>query len=149
MSECLPLIKKIPVTSDAIALFEGLSSRPYSFLLDSGLLVPELGRYSIMGADPFLVLRSRGKRIRLEREGKSTSFVGHPLARLKNLLARCRLAPGSHPLPFGGGAVGYFSYDLGRMLEKLPALAADDLADAFMRRRFASTPSSSAASFIL
>jgi len=127
MSVYLPLIKKIPVTSDAITLFEGLSSCPYSFLLDSGLLVPELGRYSIMGADPFLVLRSRGKRIRLEREGKSTSCVGHPLARLKNLLARYRLAPGSHPLPFGGGAVGYFSYDLGRMLEKLPALAKDDL----------------------
>ncbi|MEW6425555.1 MAG: aminodeoxychorismate synthase, component I, partial [Bacillota bacterium] len=63
MSECLPMIKKIPVTSDVLALFEGLSSRPYSFLLDSGLIVPELARYSIMGADPFLVLRSRGKRL--------------------------------------------------------------------------------------
>ncbi|MEW6274111.1 MAG: aminodeoxychorismate synthase component I [Bacillota bacterium] len=127
MSECLPLIKKIPVTSDVLALFEGLSSRPYSFLLDSGLIVPELARYSIMGADPFLVLRSRGKRLWLERDGKSTSLVGHPLVKLKNLLARYRLAPGSHPLSFGGGAVGYFSYDLGRVLEKLPALAADDL----------------------
>ncbi|MCL6448830.1 MAG: aminodeoxychorismate synthase component I [Armatimonadetes bacterium] len=127
MSLRLPLIKSIPATSDVPALFAGLSSRPYSFLLDSGLIVPELGRYSIMGADPFLLLRSRGERVWLEREGKTTFFAGHPLEKLKTLLARYRLGQGSCPLPFGGGAVGYFSYDLGRMLEKIPALAADDL----------------------
>ncbi|MGB9803973.1 aminodeoxychorismate synthase component I, partial [Desulfofundulus sp.] len=38
-----------------------------------------------------------------------------------------RLPPGSCPLPFCGGAVGYFSYDLGRVLEKMPSLAVDDL----------------------
>jgi anthranilate/para-aminobenzoate synthase component I len=29
-------------------------------------------------------------------------------------------------LPFTGGAIGYFSYDLARRFERLPALAADD-----------------------
>ncbi|MDK2888937.1 MAG: para-aminobenzoate synthetase component [Thermoanaerobacter sp.] len=127
MPVCLPLIKKIPVTADVLALFEGLSSRPYSFLLDSGLIIQGLGRYSLMGADPFLVLRSRGKRLWLEREGETTLLAGHPLEKLKDLLAHYRLPPGSCPLPFGGGAVGYFSYDLGRVLEKMPSLAVDDL----------------------
>ena len=29
-------------------------------------------------------------------------------------------------LPFAGGALGYFAYDLGRRLEKLPSIASDD-----------------------
>jgi len=41
--------EKHPGNIRRTGLFAGLSSRPYSFLLDSGLLVPELGRYSIMG----------------------------------------------------------------------------------------------------
>lgn len=127
MAKYLPLIDKIPVTPNVPALFEVLSHRTYSFLLDSGLIIPELGRYSIMGADPFLVLRSREKRLWLERKDKTTLLAGHPLEKLKELLARYRLAPDSCPLPFCGGAVGYFSYDLGRILEKLPSLAVDDL----------------------
>jgi para-aminobenzoate synthetase component I len=34
--------------------------------------------------------------------------------------------PGSETSPFLGGLVGYLSYDLGRRLERIPALAADD-----------------------
>jgi len=30
-------------------------------------------------------------------------------------------------IPFAGGAIGYFSYDLGRKIEKLPTLAKDDI----------------------
>ncbi|MGB9905140.1 MAG: aminodeoxychorismate synthase, component I, partial [Desulfotomaculales bacterium] len=67
----LPIFQKLSLEADVTALFAGLSSRPYSFLLDSGLLVPGLGRYSLLGADPFLVLRSRGRRIRLEQRGKN------------------------------------------------------------------------------
>lgn len=123
----LPLLQKLPLEADVPALFEGLSSRPYSFLLDSGLLVSGLGRYSLMGADPFLVMRSRGKRIWLERQGKKTALAGAPLQKLKTLLNRYRFLPVGSPLPFCGGAVGYFSYDLGRILEKLPSTAEDDL----------------------
>ncbi|SHE52922.1 para-aminobenzoate synthetase component 1 [Desulfofundulus australicus DSM 11792] len=123
----LPLIKKLPVTADVPALFESLSSRPYSFLLDSGIIVRGLGRYSLMGADPFLVLRSKGKRLWLEYQGKRKSLAGHPLEKLKNLLNRFHLPQGICPLPLCGGAVGYFSYDLGRLLEKMPSLTVDDL----------------------
>jgi len=124
----LPIFQKLSLEADVPVLFAGLSSRPYSFLLDSGLLVPGLGRYSLLGADPFLVLRSRGRRIRLERRGESIVAAAHPLQKLKSLLNSWRLfPPAGFPLPFCGGAVGYFSYDLGRVLEKLPSSAVDDL----------------------
>ncbi|WP_243137277.1 aminodeoxychorismate synthase component I [Desulfofundulus thermobenzoicus] len=123
----LPLMEKISLPANVPALFERLAARPYSFLLDSGLIMPGLGRYSLMGANPFLVLYSRGERLWLEREGKITLDCGHPLDKLKKVLARYRLHPENCHLPFCGGAVGYFSYDLGRVLEKLPSLATDDL----------------------
>ena len=127
MPHRFPLIKKIPVAADELTLFAGLAPRPYSFLLDSGLSVPGLGRYSLIGADPFLVFHSRGKRLWVERKGAGCLAFGHPLSKLKELLASYRLAPGSCPFPFCGGAAGYFSYDLGRVLEKIPSQAADDL----------------------
>jgi para-aminobenzoate synthetase component 1 len=37
------------------------------------------------------------------------------------------MAPNSSPIPFTGGAVGYFSYDLCHFIERLPATAIDDL----------------------
>ena len=37
------------------------------------------------------------------------------------------LDKGALPIPFQGGAVGYFSYDLGRFIERLPVKAVDDL----------------------
>lgn len=49
----------------------------------------------------------------------------HPLQLLREALGAPRPAiPG---LPFSGGAMGYFSYDLGRCNEYLPSLAEDDL----------------------
>lgn len=127
MSAHLPLVEKTAFTPDVVALFERLAARPYSFLLDSALVVPGLGRYSIMGADPFLVLRSKGRRVWLVHRGRVSSSSGHPLEKLRELLTRFKLAPLDLPFPFSGGAVGYFSYDLGRMLERLPSLALDDL----------------------
>ncbi|MGB9803862.1 MAG: aminodeoxychorismate synthase, component I, partial [Desulfofundulus sp.] len=84
----LPLIEKIMVTTDVPTLFERLASRPYSFLLDSGLIVQGLGRYSLLGSDPFLVLHSREKNLWLEREGNTILSTGHPLEKLRDLLAR-------------------------------------------------------------
>jgi len=120
-----PLFRKLAVEADAARLFEPLRALPYPFLLESSLPVEGLGRWSIMGADPPLVLRSRDDRIRMEDGGRSHTFYGDPLRELRHLLHSFRLPPG--PLPFAGGAVGYFAYDLGRRLERLPRLAVDDL----------------------
>jgi len=123
----LPLIERIELPADAPALYEALAGKPYSFLLDSSLVVEGLGHYSFIGVDPFLIFRSKCRRLELiTRQGKE-SFSGHPLSKLKELLNTYKLNVPGFPFPFCGGAVGYFSYDLGRMLEKIPERAADDL----------------------
>jgi len=47
-----------------------------------------------------------------------------PFLLLRELLQP--VAAAGSPLPFSGGAIGYFGYDLGRRLERLPNLAVDD-----------------------
>jgi len=88
-----------------------------SFLFESVVGGERLARYSFLGKDPLLTLRSvRGDTVR-EEAGQSevinTSFVDA----IRDLMARYRspIIPG---LPrFTGGAVGYLSYDAARWFE--------------------------------
>ncbi len=86
-----------------------------------------LGRYSFMGSDPFLVMRSRGKEISVTRDGLSEIRQGNPFDTVGELLAVYSLDTGAGNIPFTGGAVGYFSYDLCHFIERLPSTAIDDL----------------------
>ena len=107
--------------------FNALARRPYSFFLDSGMDPGKLGRYSFMGSDPFLVLRSRGEEITLIRDGKEEARRGNPFDMLGEFLDGYTLDTSQTEIPFVGGAVGYFSYDLGHFIERLPDTAVDDL----------------------
>lgn len=130
----LPLLKKINIEPDAVALYQKLKHLPYSFLLDSAMPVEGLARYSFIGASPFLVFCSTGNYIELSRPGVERNKLhiiktikGNPFGTLKKLLSEYTLPKISKQVPFTGGAVGYFAYELGRQIEKIPELARDDL----------------------
>jgi para-aminobenzoate synthetase component I len=122
-----PLVEEVQAPSAPDSVFELIKDRPYSFFLDSGMDPAKLGRYSFMGADPFLVMESRGSRITLVRGHERQSSEGNPFDVLGRLLGEQRLEPCGMPVPFVGGAVGYFGYDLRHHLERLPSTAVDDL----------------------
>jgi para-aminobenzoate synthetase component 1 len=72
------------------------------------------------------VLRSRGDRVSLIQDGGEEVRRGSPFDILGELLRVYSLDDGTG-LPFTGGVVGYFSYDLAHFIERLPARAVDDL----------------------
>ncbi len=112
---------------DPVVLFRGIKSRPYAFFLDSSNGDKKLGRYSMMGCEPFLVFRSKARRISLEwADGKRQEFDGDPFLELKKLMARYK-DEGPGFFPFGSGCVGYFAYDMKNLVERLPEKARDDL----------------------
>ena len=122
-----PLVVEIHNPPSAPSAFELFRDKPFSFFLDSGMDPQKLGRYSFMGSDPFLVMRSRGREITLlSPDGEKTVF-GNPFDLLGELLQEYRLDGNPTTLPFVGGAVGYLSYDLGHFIEKLPSTTVDDL----------------------
>ena len=108
-------------------LFELIKDRPYSFFLDSGMDTQRLGRYSFLGIEPFLVMNSRGFEITLVRGQEHKMQHDNPFDTIGKLLKLYKLDYCPTPVPFVGGAVGYFSYDLCQLVEHLPSTAIDDL----------------------
>jgi para-aminobenzoate synthetase component 1 len=94
--------------------------------LDSGFPDVSTGRYDILVADPVATLVTRGAVTELRSADSVERSEDDPLAILQRALARYAPASSvSSSLPFSGGAVGYFAYDLGRRFERLP----DDVTD--------------------
>ncbi len=122
-----PLIEEVSTSLTAPELFELIKEKPYSFFLDSGMDPQKLGRYSFLGGEPFLVVSSRGSEISLIRGQEHEVQHGSPFDVLGRLLELYRLDHCPAPVPFLGGAVGYFSYDLCHFTERLPSTAIDDL----------------------
>jgi para-aminobenzoate synthetase component 1 len=121
------LIEEFPTPLSTLELFEYFRGEPYAFFLDSAMDPAKLGRFSLMGSEPFLVLKSRGRQISLIQNGSETALEGNPLEELGRLLETYRLEKSDLPAPGSGAAVGYLSYDLCHFVEKLPTRAIDDL----------------------
>ncbi len=125
--ERYPLISEVSTPLNAAEAFELFHQRPFSFFLDSGMDPENLGRYSFIGSDPFLVLKSRGNEIAFLDPKEGESKRGNPFEALDELLKEYTIEPCPSPTPFVGGVVGYFSYDLCHFIERLPSTAVDDL----------------------
>ncbi len=121
------LIRELPRAPSPARLFEKFVARPYAFLLESGRGYGQLGRYSFLGCDPFLVVKSQGRRVQVTGSQGKRTFTASPFDVIDDLLARYAIAKGDYPVPFVGGAVGYLGYDLGRLIERLPNRPRDDL----------------------
>ncbi len=114
-----------------VSAFLRLRHMPDAFLLESVEGGERLARYSFLGAEPYLTLRSRGRTITITERGIARSReleAGEdPLHVLEALLGAVKYVelPG---LPrFAGGAVGYIGYDWARFLEPIGDDTTDDL----------------------
>jgi anthranilate synthase component I len=99
----------------------------YSFLLESVEGGETIGRYTFAGVNPEEVFRARGRHCTLETGGKQVYFDDNPVERLRRLTARYHpvRVPGLPPLI--AGAIGYFSYDMVRLVERIPDTGRDDV----------------------
>src|SRR5687767_2696079 len=101
----------------------------YAFLLESVEGGEQVGRYSFLGKDPFLILRSRGGKTIVDRAGQTSESDRPFIATLRELMAgfHSPFVPG---LPrFTGGAVGYLGYDAAAWFEPVTLQAGADEED--------------------
>src|SRR5678815_4190121 len=89
----------------------------YAFLLESVEGGEQVGRYSFLGKDPFLILRSRGGKTIVDRAGQVVESEKPFVQTVRELMAGFH-APFVPGLPrFTGGAVGYLGYDAAAWFE--------------------------------
>lgn len=113
----LPLIKPIPFC-DPVAAFAPLAEQNLAMFLDSAL-PGRCGRYSYIVADPFRVIRCTPYPWVVTVDGQPSQ--ADPFTTVARELARFPAErPAEAPVPFIGGAVGFLSYELGGVVEKLP-----------------------------
>ena len=124
----VPMTEQLPwVTTSPLDAFERVAQSPYSFLLESVKGTTTTGRYSFIGTEPFLVLKSKGRQVEITRGKKREMINRDPMIIFKDLMARFAVPQPKGLPPFLGGAVGFAGYELVHFFEKLPAAAIDDL----------------------
>jgi len=109
-----PPIRTLPYTVDSAQRFEALAARPWSVFLDSG----GRGRYDILASDPATTLVTRAGITEISDARGTRRSQDDPLELLREYLMA---GPDTSPqIPFDGGAIGYFGYDLARSWLGLP-----------------------------
>jgi anthranilate synthase component I len=92
------------------------------FLLESAEAAERFGRYSFLGFDPKRTLSYRdGLYTVVDADGVREVAAKDPFRGLAEIVGQKSVAPLPNLPAFVGGAVGYFSYDAVRYVEKLPA----------------------------
>ncbi|HZR64852.1 MAG TPA: anthranilate synthase component I [Terriglobales bacterium] len=103
-----------------------------AFLLESIERGEQIGRYTFLGARPYMQLRARGNEITIERPAKDSGKKreqreGNIFQIAKELLQQHTPAHVPGLPPFTAGAVGFCSYDIVRQLENIGDDTKDDL----------------------
>lgn len=118
------LITELAYQPDSSLLFDALADEQWAVFLDSSQPASIQGRYDIIAARPSTRITSKNGKTHIENWSDSYTVSTDPFAVLKELLIK---KDNEFKLPFMGGALGYFSYDLGRYIEKIPATTENDI----------------------
>ena len=117
------LTTELLYVEDSAALFSQIRDYPWPVILDSANTSPEVGRYDILAAAPFITLETAAGSTQISHHHNKRTVTLDPFLLLNDILKDYKQR--TTDLPFAGGAIGYFAYDLGRYLEVLPELAED------------------------
>jgi anthranilate synthase component 1 len=128
-STLVPVVKSVSadLLTPVSAFLAIAEKEPHAFLLESIERGEQIGRYTFLGARPYMRVRAQGGAIEIYRGAKRETVRGNVFQVVKKLLREHRPATFKGLPPFTAGAVGYFAYDVVRQLEKIGDKAKDDL----------------------
>lgn len=132
----IPVYREILADMDTpVSAFKKIDDGRHSFLLESMEGGEKWARFSFLGSQPSVIVKSFGRTAEVIRKGKKErlSFDRDPLQVIKDVLSSYKPVPDPSLPRFFGGAVGFMGYDVVRFFEELPALKKNglDLPDIF------------------
>jgi anthranilate synthase component 1 len=128
-STLVPVVKSVMADLlTPVSAFLAISrGEQHAFLLESVERGEQIGRYTFLGACPYMQLRARAGEVVIENRKKRERRQGNVFQIAKELLQRHRPASVPGLPPFTAGAVGFCSYDIVRQLENIGDDTKDDL----------------------
>ncbi|WP_106590924.1 aminodeoxychorismate synthase component I [Marinobacterium halophilum] len=119
----------IDYTLDAHAVLECVRPLGHAVLLDSSHPQAATGRYDIISAAPDRIIRFGPEGLYVEdgQQQPVTPTTTEPFGYLEHCLGELGQHAAEANLPFCGGLIGIFGYDLGRAVEVLPQQAEADI----------------------
>lgn len=115
-------LEELPYSLDSCDLYARLRDLELPVFLDSAAAYSQRGRYDIISAQPRQIISTNLDKT-TGYDSNLNLFQGVSAA----LSDTGQALENNYKLPFIGGAIGYFGYDLGRQLEQLPVQAARDI----------------------
>ncbi len=99
----------------------------YACLLESVEGAEKIARYTFLGVDPAAIFRYKDGVATVEENGKTRRADQNPVDWIRTLLRRYRPVRLSELPPLFAGAIGYFGYEMVRLVERVPMTGKDDL----------------------
>jgi anthranilate synthase component 1 len=125
----VPVVKSVSADMlTPVSAFLAIAEKePHAFLLESVERGEQIGRYTFLGARPYMRVKAHAGSVEIERGRRREKLQENIFQVLKRLLREHRPASVPGLPPFTAGAVGYFSYDVVRQLENIGEHTKDDL----------------------
>jgi len=115
-------IKELNTYYDPFYTYNLFKDNIDSIFLDSSKEDKLLSKYSFIGLNPYKKFSSKGREVLIDNEVYKDV---DPFEELEKLIDSYKINISSD-IPFVSGTIGYFSYDIGRILEQLPDNSSED-----------------------
>ena len=98
-------------TETAVSIYYKIVGDSPGFMLESADTSKSFGRYSFIGAEPFMTIGAQKSGLRIAEDDARRFVGGAPLAALQKVLDGFSYPDLRRLPPFAGGAVGYLNYE--------------------------------------
>src|SRR2546430_1871765 len=128
-STLVPVMKSVSadLLTPVSAFLAIAEKQSHAFLLESIERGEQIGRFTFLGAQPYMRVKAVDGSVEIERGPQREVLHENIFRVVKRLLHEHRPATYAGLPPFTAGAVGYFAYDVVRQLENIGEHAKDDL----------------------